>query len=432
MRRARQRRRRGGRAVLCTALAALVLHVAATPARAADPRFWEVVSLQGFALGSLLRQPIDSLGALRCDRSHCVPIPFQVDERNAAGQWVLPHGAEPNPTDGDGRLDRNDTLLFMAADAGAADSPAKPLEAAHLIAVDLRDPLGFETRRVYLGSFASSPPRSTMSYVSYDAAADRIRGADVSLGFSGAVPQHLSFDHSANLLDRLKVRARASLLWGLLRFGRDEGDLDSGPVTWRAGPIRVIRRQQHSIRIGFGIRSPRFGSYTYFYRDYADLPVSVRLRVPPRYFFSDISVRAVLDFRGLPGRWDLLVPGASRPIPVDCRQPPPQSSPDGISSEWFALRGPRFTLVQRLRRSPSLSSVREHLWYRSSPDFADPPESVPGVCPGVGFVLDHWEGVEGGYHMLESASYALPQGVEIGTFLATADSPLQPNIRVIR
>lgn len=339
------------------------------------------------------------------------------------------HGPGAGIDDEPGVLDRNDVVLFMFSDAGETRGVPPP-QADHAVAVELYDPLGFPTRWAQVASFPGTPPRTSTTYVSYDPVLDRIHGSRVSLGFVDGVPQYLSVSpDGSNVLDRLKIRATATFLWGLIRVTRTEGDLLADPVGWKEGPIRVVRRQQHSIRVGFGIRSPRFGSYTYFYRDFADLPASVRLRVPPRVFFTSISVRAGLDFRSLPGEWRVLAPGPSS-FSVDC--PERSQALDGVSGSWFALRGDALTLVQRLERGPSLASVRQHIWYTADPQALDPPESQPGQCPGIGFVLDDWNGVEGGHHELVSTSYALPPDENVGTFLATLDSPLQPRIHAIR
>ena len=400
-------------------------------ASALDVRSWEVVKIEGAEVPSLRGKAISRLAAFRCGGgASCAPVPFQVDERDSSGHWVVDHGAAPTADDPPGILDDNDEILFMATDAGErVIRPPLPGGPESVVEIALGDPLGYPTRWLYMAAYVGSPPRSPMRYVSYDEGEDRIVGRKVSLGFRDGVPQFLSLEPGGpNVLDRLKARATATLLWGLLRITRGDGDLIAGPVSWHAGAIRVIRRQQHAVRIGFGIRSPRFGSDTYFYRDFAEMPVSVRLRVPPRYFFTSISVRTVLDFRGLPGAWRFSAPGLAQPVPVDCSHATSLSSP----GEWFALRGGELTLVQRLTRSASLSSVRERLLYDADSQLADPPEAQRGECPGVGFVLDDWDGVDGGQHALFSTSYALPPDEDIAVFLATVDSPLRVRARAVR
>ena len=397
-------------------------------------RFGDVVRVAGTDLRMLGGARLDHLALLACVHTNCRPIPFQIDERDPAGNWVLDQGPEPNADQASDVLQDNDLLLFMAADAaeraGRTDLP--PTTAAAEIAV--HDPLLHATRWAYLVRYPGIAPRSDVSYVDYDPVNDRVRGPHVSLGFQNGVPDYLALDGSAaptgaNLLDRLKVRATATFLWGLIHFSRDESDLTTQFVAWRQGPIRVIRRQRQWVRIGWGIRSPAFGSYTYFYRDFAELPVSLRLNFPPRYFFGDIAIQAVLDFRDLSG-WSVLAPSLHAAIRIDGVMTPQKQALNQLTDSWFALLGPQITLVQTLGVSPSLSSVRRHLLYRESAT-PDPPEAVPGERPGIGFRLDRWGGVGAGLHQIESVSYALPRQVDPHAFVAARNTPLEITVQAL-
>jgi hypothetical protein len=397
-------------------------------------RFGDVARVAGPGLRMLSGARLDHLTLVACTPAACQPIPFQIDERDPAGNWVLDQGPEPNADQASGVLQDNDLLLFMAADAaeraGRADLP--PTTTAAEIAI--RDPLSHTTRWAYLVGYPRIAPRSDVSYVDYDPVNDRVRGAHVSLGFRNGVPDYLALDGSdgptgPNLLDRLKVRATATFLWGLLHFSRNENDLTTQFVAWRRGPIRVIRQQRQWVRIGWGIRSPTFGSYTYFYRDFAELPVSLRLNFPPRYFFGDIAIETVLDFRDLRG-WSVLVPSLHGAIPIDGVMTPQKQALNQLTDSWFALLGPQIALVQTMDVSPSLSSVRRHLLYRES-NTSHPPEAVPGERPGIGFRLDRWGDVGAGLHQLVSVSYALPRQVDPRAFVAARNAPLQITVRAL-
>lgn len=411
----------------------VALAAPSAPAHASDPRFWEVVRVGGAALRALDGAAIDRLAVFACDPARCRPIPFQVDERDAAGRWVLDQGTAAGADNPPRVLDANDVLLFMAGDGGQrAPRPPIPPGAARVVEVALEDPLHYPTRWVYVAEYGGATPRPLKRYVSYDHRTDRISGQRVTLGFEAGVPQYLSLERGGpNVLDRLKARATATFLWGLVKITRGDGQLISGPVSWRAGPIRVIRRQAHAVRIGFGIRSPAFGSDTYFYRDFAELPVSLRLRVPPRYFFADISVHSQLDFRSLPGTWRFLAPGLAAPLAVTCGDSAAAPSVGDLPGHWFALEGPAVTLVERLRPSQSLAAVQARIWFAADPDLSDPPEAVRGQCPGAGFVLEGWDRVEGGQHALSSTSWAVPAGTDVGAFLALVDAPLRVRLRAL-
>jgi hypothetical protein len=390
-------------------------------------RFGDVVRVAGTDLRMFGGTRLDHLALVACEHAHCRPIPFQIDQRDAEGNWVLDQGPEPNAGQASGLLQESDLLLFMAADAAERASRADLSPATEAAEITIVDPASHDIRWVYFVRYTRIAPRSDASYVDYDPVNDRARGAHVSLGFRSGVPDYLAVNGKAaagpNLLDRLKVRATASFLWGLIRFSRNEGDLTTQFVAWRKGPIRVIRRQRQWVRIGWGIRSPTFGSYTYFYRDFAELPVSLRLNFPPRYFFGDIAVETVLDFRDLSG-WSVLVPSLPAAIDIKGAMTPQKRALNELTDSWFAVLGPEITFIQTLDVSPSLSSVRRRLLYRESATPL-PPEAVAGERPGLGFRLDRWDRVGAGLHQLESVSYALPRDVDPRAFVASRNTPLQ-------
>jgi len=418
----------------CLAFSALCGAPAA--AELSSVRFADVVSIAGSELGLFDGCAVERLALLACKdnsgREICEPVPFQIDEVDAQGHWVLDQGPQPNPEDPPEVLDANDRLLFMAGDAhdrvGRADLP--PDTAA--IEISVRDPLTGETDWAYFLAYRDRAPRSVRSYVAYDPATDRVRGQRVTLGFRHGVPGYLAVDGTdvladgpaaTSVLDRFKVRATATFLWGLIRFSRNEDDVTSEFVAWRQGPIRVIRRQRQWVRIGWGIHSPTFGSYTYFYRDSAELPVSLYLNFPPTYFFGDIEVRAFLDFRDL-RTWSVLVPDLSEPIAVDGVMTAQKERLNQLPGSWFALRGPHVTLVQMLDVGASLASVRRRLVYNETSTPHDPPEEVPGEEPAIGYRLDRWEHVGAGAHQLASTSYALPPDLDVRQFMAARRVPL--------
>lgn len=421
------------------ALFAVLLVARAASGELPAARFAEVVRLEASAVPSLCGTSEAQLGVFAC-RSTCEAIPWQLDERDASGRLVLDQGPEPNADDPPGVLDGNDLILFMASDAGEQlesipGPPALPVGVVAAVEVELTDPRTARHAWVYLLRFADNAPRSPISYVRYDPVSDHIQGARVALGFGRGTPRFLALvggDGTAgeNLLDRMKIRARARFLWGLISFTRSEDDVQTRFVAWRQGPIRVIRRQQLWVRLGWGFRTPIFGSDTYFYRDWADLPVTLRLNFAPHLLFTDITIHAVLDFRDLRG-WTVQTPGRRGVLRVDGKMVAEKLALSRSPGDWFALRGPGITLLEVMQVSPSLSTVKRHLLYRESTAAVDPPESEPGEMPGIGYTLTQWDKVESGAHWFASNSYALPPELDVREFLDTLTQPLRMAERVL-
>ncbi len=439
------------RLVLVASLAiAAVLGAAPAIGTPAD-RFADVARIGGDQIRACAGYPVAHLAVYACAAAACRPIPFQVDARDTAGRWILDHGPEAAPAGHADTLDERALLLFMSSDAGDRARRGDLPHSVLAIEIRLHDPLDRTDRWAYLLAFPSAAPRSPVSYVEYDPTHDRVRGARVSLGFSGGIPDYLAISapsnlagHSdptgsgpaeltptagpgLNLLDRLKVRASATFLFRLIHFSRSEADLSTEFAGWHEGPIRVIRSQRPRVRLGWHIRSPTFGSYTYFYRDFAELPVGLYLNFPPTYFFSDIVVRAILDFRDLK-HWALLIPSVPDLIAINGVMTGAKRAVNNSADSWFALEGPDITLLNALEVSPSLATTRRRLVYRET-ETPDPPEAVPGEEPGIGYQLDQWEHVGAGHHELESISYALPRGVDPRAFMAARAVPIQVGVR---
>jgi len=412
--------------ILAAVAAAPLLGVPEIAPGAALP-FWRATRLSGEALGCLNGRAEDTVELLACQAT-CAPIPWQLDERDSNGEYALPSGPEPNPDVPPGVIDPNDELLWMASDAGRRIRLGEaPPGAECAVEIELRsnDAVGW----VY--AFAvPAPARSPLRYVDYDPASDRVSTARVAIGFGAATPRYLALRDAdgqlgPNLLDRLKVRASARF-FGLIPLGRDEDDIQWVFSAWRAGPIRVIRREWQWVRLGFGLRTPIFRTESFTYRDSVEMPVRLRLNFPPSYFFSGIEVQAALDFRALDG-WTVAAwngpLGVVGSLSVAVR--------DGINAldgEWLALAGPAATLILRLELGESFSTLRRQLLYRDGVEESEP-EAAPGEHPAIGFRLTRWDEVDRGRHWFAAVATALPAGFDPDDFARADAAPLTVEAR---
>lgn len=387
---------------------ASALHFLAATAGAQPPP-WMVARLPGAELGCARGRAEDTLALIGCSTT-CEPVPWQLDERDADGRWALDSGPEPTADNPPGVLDDNDEVLWMAADAGRAATPAELPDGDCRLAIAQQ--VDGEKRWLYLIAGVAPAPRSSRRYVAYDAALDRIDAGRVVVGFGAPTPRFLALRNTdgaigPNLLDRLKIRARARLL-ALIPLGRDEDDIEYWFSAWRAGPIRVLRREYLWVRLASWLRTPIFESETLVTRDAMTLPVRLRLNFPPTYFFSGIEVQAVLDFHDLRG-WEVLAAGAP-PTHVGAGR-----GPDGIASDWIALRGPDTALLLALELGDSLASLHPTLVYRDDGS-REPPEARDGELPGIGYRLSRWSDIGEGWHWFAALAYALPADADVESF----------------
>jgi hypothetical protein len=412
---------------LLAACTDLLLSAACVGAHSSLP-FWRVARLSGDALGCLAGAREEAVELIACNEA-CAPIPWQLDERDGEGELALPDGPEPNPDDPSAVVDANDEVLWMAADAGRRIAPGEaPDAAACALEIELRG--GGATAWLYAFVVPAPARRSPLRYVEYDPGRDEITAARVAIGFGAPTPRYLALRGAEgrpgpNLLDRLKVRASARF-FGLIPLGRDEDDIQWVFSAWRAGPIRIVRREWQWVRLGWGLRTPIFRTESIVYRDSVEMPVRLRLNFPPAYFFSRIEVQAALDFRDLRG-WTVRAPaGAS--VVVGSTDPAAAARLTAPDADWLALEGPSVTVVLRLQLSDSFASLRRRLLYRDDDD-GEEPESVPGEHPAVGFRLTEWGDVDRGHHWFAAIATALPAAYDLAQFMRRDAEPLQIDVR---
>ncbi|GIW45489.1 MAG: hypothetical protein KatS3mg077_2771 [Candidatus Binatia bacterium] len=380
----------------------------------------EVITVAGRDLPALHGCRTRDVLAWSC-RPGCEPIPCQVDEVDPNGRYVLDTGDGGAHDEAPGVLDLTDVVLVQVADLGSDANPL-PLGARYRLRV--ADPLLQTEGVVFLGcSDGSVPLPPPSARVQVDVGADSVQMRRLKVRFSGPLPNFLAIDGGPNVLDRLKVRAQARFLFGLVTIRRNESDLEGQVLGWRVGPLRAIRAQQQWVHLGWGIRTPTLHSYAFFYPDYLDVPVALRLRFRATHFFSDIRIRGYADFRDLRG-WTLVLPDDPMGYAVDGRMTAAEAALNTLDPLWFALSGPNLTLVQYFGLSRSLQSVKRRFLYRDDAESALPPEAVPGEVPGVGYELTDWRAVGSGVHSLHVMSFALPREASPQRLIAFQQRPM--------
>ncbi len=390
--------------------------------------FWRIVRVTGEALGCLDGHAEAEVEMAAC-RDACAPIPWQLDERDAGGEFALTDGPAPSSDTPPGVLDPNDEVVWMAADAGRRIRPGEAAAAARCaLEIELR--ADGTTAWAYAFVVPPPAPRSPLRYGEYDPARDAVRTARIVIGFGAPTPRYLAPRGAdgragANLLDRLKVRAAARFL-GLIPLGRDEDDIQWVFGAWHAGPIRVIRREWQWVRLGWGLRTPVFRTESFVSRDAIELPVRLRLNFPPSYFFRGIEVQAALDFRDLRG-WTVHTPRGPLGVVGGLRDDI-RVGINALDGEWLAVEGPDVTFVLRLQLGDSFASLRRQLLYREDAD-GYAPEAAPGEHPAVGFRLTEWGAVDRGPHWFAAVATVLPAGYDLDEFARAEAAPLTVEVR---
>lgn len=99
-----------------------------------------------------------------------IPIPFQIDEKDKYGDYILDQGPNPNTQFSNGIFDGQDEFAIMGNDVGPRKVPTKwPFERPDVL-YELAFSRGEEEGAVYIGAYYKSPPplADTAPYVIFD------------------------------------------------------------------------------------------------------------------------------------------------------------------------------------------------------------------------------------------------------------------------
>jgi hypothetical protein len=413
-----RRCRKAARVALLFVLIASPRAFGETSACAEGPHGADVIAVGGNRFAALAGRGAEALAAWAWRGGRRVAVPFQVDQCDAEGRVVVGTVESPAPP---AQLDATSALLLRRGDGGDR-APVR----GRAYAVKITDS-EMRSRWIYVAAADGALAKSAEDDVDYDAEHDAVHAVRYSLRF-----QHPQIAYFAvadgkgrdgpNLIDRLKARVTAHVLWGLVRFRRNEEQVNETVLGFRDGPLRVTRRAALQIEIGWGLPAPHFVAEDYFYADHAEGPVTISLPFALAYVFGDLDVRIYLDFRNLDG-YELLAEALGhRTVPIGGE--PARVALPSDHNTWFALRRDDRAFFHRIRLGRGLESVEAALYYVYDPEVADPPESVRGVRPAVGYRMTGWSAVGRGRHELWMDTYVLDGATtaDIRKAIATIDS----------
>ena len=346
-----------------------------TPAVYAAPSFPfpAATVVEGRTVPSLHGRAIAHLRVFAFVGKTFAPIPFQVDERDHRDRWILASGAQPKTDETLGLFDANDVLVFMNRDLGERGTPARvSSEAALWIEVQVGDDtqlIGF----AYVGVLLTSPELSVPHvYVRSDAEKDHVYAERYALAFGAPLPTHLAFveklgDFGTNAIAGVHAVGEVRLLGGLLALHRSEQDMRMEGVTYRAGPVRVIRRARYWIPLPLGFRAQGRLDLL-FYRDFVEGTTTVRVKIPPSLVLGNGELKAYFDFLHLPHA-RLMLEGEHQGNLINGYQTNHEQRPGEKPTRWAALLFPDGKVVLLVvRLEGALQQLEQHLYFDNSPD----------------------------------------------------------------
>lgn len=143
--------------------------------RASLPCRYDYIEVGGELLRRFSGTPIKRLSLLALKEGALTPIPFQIDERDPEGSYVMTGGKTAGCDADRGRLDGNDELVFLAEDAGDRLPTKERLSGGSRIELQVTDPR-YPDRHAwaYLARYDNEAPCSGTDYIKYDPPNDRV------------------------------------------------------------------------------------------------------------------------------------------------------------------------------------------------------------------------------------------------------------------
>ena len=276
--------------------------------RVADP-----VIITGQELPPLVGTEIGKLRLFSFDGPKIAVIPFQIDERDSAGNWVWDrvigrpdstfaddpgqtspsmlvqqhvHRRDDEDPAGSELFDANDMIVFLARDMG--DRNAGPLDDLHgdtVLEIEVTDPVDGAKGWAYLVAFAGEPPPlSTVRYMRHDRGQRHIQTPNYDFTYSDTHVARLQDLRIKNhpVVDRVNIRGKVDIRVGFLKdvleFG--EEDIHGYVEGIIEGPVRIIKRNVVHLDILLMMRTPDTVCEHFYYPDFAKVPLCLPIRFP--------------------------------------------------------------------------------------------------------------------------------------------------------
>lgn len=230
-------------------------------------------------------------------------IPFQIDEVTEVGEYICDQGEDPNSDKSNGLIDIDDEIVFLWNDADANLQTSGKSKGA--ISITIRR--GLETRGVLIHNDPSIS-LSTVSYIDYRHDRELIETPWFYAQFGH---ERFHFTRAGvrppgevgyiDLTHELRIWIYLRALWGLLPIEFDEENLVCLVKRYKVGPIRLIRRGDFHLKLGF-LKGSHAAVNQICYPQVVCVPVYVNLPFRFGNFFKDafIEMTPVISSKGFP------------------------------------------------------------------------------------------------------------------------------------
>lgn len=193
------------------------------------------------------------------------PIPFQIDEINEDGDYVLDQGKDITAKTGNGIFDTQDELCFMGDDVGPVVEPTQWPQSKPNIVYELKiahptsNPMGPQMGAVYVGIYFQTPPAvSDRKYVVFNRHDALVHTSRYKYQFDQrnwlvAKKVEVATSDTQPVTYEPVVDSSTFYMKGDLKYfitvEANHRSIDSELEAWRSGPIRSLVRVSFYYRL---------------------------------------------------------------------------------------------------------------------------------------------------------------------------------------
>ncbi len=382
-------------------------------ARTADP-----LEIPGDSLPGILGAPLEGVHVSALRDGRWARVPRQIDERRRVRKesgevfldYVFQEGTLPKADD-DPAFDGDDLLVFLSRDLGdRAGSGAAVKSGGPVYEIEVADPRDGSSGWAYVSVDSDDVTAPGEDYVSYRPDESILEGTRYRIHLSQESP--LLYEQlvlkggtletgaiERNIVDRFKMRAKASLVLPFFRFRRNEADLRSRTVAWTDGPVRVIRRMETWVDLLWGFSTQAQVQDTIFYPDHFYFSVHLTSPIALDKLIARAEVRLSADLNEQAVGMLFVSSGNPSGLVVDGIMSEQERHLETEGQDWYAVGDADDTLYSRLI-IPQDAPVHATLAYTDDRGEADPPESHYGRWGDAGYRLSGLESVGKGRYQL--------------------------------
>jgi len=383
-------------------------------------RWIDPVEVSGDVLSSMIGAGTENIRVYASRDKTLVPIPFQIDQKNSAGDWVWSNvpasrkrsnkASEDGESDfsraqtgdltaddqdprGKSVFDSNDVLVFMARDIGDRHSKAANETGTVIAELKISDLQKGDDGWIYVIRYASEPPaRATQHYVSYQETERRVVAPNYEFVYSAehsVMLEDLKVD-GVSILEQSKIRGKVKAGLGPIAttMDFDERAIDGYDAGYINGPVRVIKRSIDHVKIKAGMRSPDVNCDHYYYPSHAEVPMLFSMRFPVKA----VEILATSMYRNGVFK-SVKVPRMKESIGIVNKQSSSNLLENRKDAGWLGLYGDGLSVLTLVRIPEDIDS-----FFGMEPYLAN----NTGQALEAGYLIQTKPGIAKGEHVLHS------------------------------